>query len=428
MKKLMFFLCVLAICGGAGSEQWTLQALIDTAMVKSALLQDYAYQINSQTVEQERLRAVYMRSQVEVTGEWLFVPVVSRDGGKTAFLWNAQSDTDYFGYDLGESSGHLHAGVHWTQPLLGVFAYKAEHGQAEAQTAVLQHRARLERHQLGRTVTEQYLLCLLSRAQAAYTDTLDVLLEQQIEELSRMADNGLAKQSDLRLLRIEQQTNADARIAAEQAYTQHIADLRAVCGLQADEPVGLPAQDIDIPLTPMADRSLFTETYRLDSLRIEAEWQALRAPYLPQLDVFVNGGLQTGNYDKMYRHFGWAAGLTFRWKIYGGRQQHLRTQQIRLRQAANDTYRSSAERQRRIRVQQCLDTWQQYDARLQTTAQQLAEYDAVLHDYALEMQAGQLSVLDYLLLLRRRMQARQDYLLLLTNRRLAAVAYNYWNY
>ncbi len=66
MKKLMFFLCALAICGGAGAEQWTLQALIDTAMVKSALLQDYAYQINSQTVEQERLRAVYMRSQVEV--------------------------------------------------------------------------------------------------------------------------------------------------------------------------------------------------------------------------------------------------------------------------------------------------------------------------------------------------------------------------
>ena len=127
MKKLIFFLCALAICGGAGAGQWTLQALIDTAMVKSALLQDYTYQINSQAVEQERLRAVYMRSQVEVTGEWLFVPVVSRDGGKTTFLWNAQSGTDYFGYDLGESSGHLHAGVQWTQPLLGVFEIGRAH-------------------------------------------------------------------------------------------------------------------------------------------------------------------------------------------------------------------------------------------------------------------------------------------------------------
>lgn len=423
-------MCALAVWGGASAEpvEWTLQTLIDTAMAKSALLNDYACQIEGQAVEQERLRAIYMRSQVEVTGEWLFVPVVSRDGGKTAFLWNAQSGTDYYGYDLGESSGHLHAGVQWTQPLLGTFAYKAERSQVDAQTAVLQHQARMERHQLKRTVVEQYLLCLLSRAQVACTDTIDSLLAQQTAVLERMAESGLAKQSDVRLLLIEQQANSDMRLAAEQDYTQHLANLRAICGLQADEPVALPAQDTDIALTATADRSRFAEMFRLDSLRMEAERQALRAPYLPQLDVFVNGGLQTGDYDWMYRHFGWAAGLTFRWKIYDGRQQQFRTRQIRLRQAANDTYRSSAERQRRIRMQQCLDTWRQYDGRLQTTARQLAEYDAVMQDYAREMQAGQLSVLDYLTLLRRRVQVRQDYLLLLANRNLAAVAYNYWNY
>lgn len=354
MKRIAFsIVCAFVVWGGASAEQprqpitaqpftpdnvpteWTLQALIDTAMAKSALLSDYAYKIEGQAVEQEWLRAVYMRSQVEVTGEWLFVPVV------------------------------------------------------------------------------------------ACADTIDSLLVQQTAVLERMAESGLAKQSDVRLLRIEQQANNDMRLAAEQDYTQHLADLRAICGLRADEPVVLPAQDADIALTATADRSLFAETYRLDSLRMEAERQALRAPYLPQLDVFVNGGLQTGDYDRMYRHFGWAAGLTFRWKIYDGRQQQLRTRQIRLRQDANATYRSSAERQRRIRLQQCLDTWRQYDKRLQTAARQLAEYDAVMQDYAREMQAGQLSVLDYLTLLRRRVQVRQDYLLLLANRNLAAVAYNY---
>lgn len=361
MKRIAFsIVCAFVVWGGASAEQprqpitaqpftpdnvpteWTLQALIDTAMAKSALLSDYAYKIEGQAVEQEWLRAVYMRSQVEVTGEWLFVPVVARDGGKMAFLWNAQSGTDYYGYDLGESSGHLHAGIQWTQPLLGTFAYKAERSQVDAQTAVLQHQARMERHQLERTVAEQYLLCLLSRAQVACADTIDSLLTQRTAVLERMAESGLAKQSDVRLLRIEQQANSDVRLAAEQDYTQHLADLRAICGLRADEPVVLPAQDTDIALTATADRSLFAETFRLDSLCMEAERQALRAPYLPQLDIFVNGGLQTGDYDRMYRHFGWAAGLTFRWKIYDGRQQQLRTRQIRLRQDANATYRSSA--------------------------------------------------------------------------------------
>lgn len=80
MKRVAFsILCALAVWGGASARQsrqpiapqpltsdnapkeWTLQALIDTAMAKSALLSDYACQIEGQTVEQERLRAIYMR-------------------------------------------------------------------------------------------------------------------------------------------------------------------------------------------------------------------------------------------------------------------------------------------------------------------------------------------------------------------------------
>ncbi|GEM_PF-3417946 len=63
---------------------------------------------------------MYRHSRLEADGAYLFVPVVSKDGGRTSFKWNAQDGKDYYGYDLGESSGHLHGGVTWTQPLLGL--------------------------------------------------------------------------------------------------------------------------------------------------------------------------------------------------------------------------------------------------------------------------------------------------------------------
>lgn len=61
--------------------------------------------------ELQRLKAMYRHSLLEVNGDYLFVPIVSKDGGRTSFQWNARDATDYYGYDLGESSGFLHAGV-----------------------------------------------------------------------------------------------------------------------------------------------------------------------------------------------------------------------------------------------------------------------------------------------------------------------------
>ena len=78
----------------------------------------YRNQTEIEQAELKRLKAMYTHSRLELNGDYLFVPVISKDGGRTAFKWNARSATDYYGYDLGESSGSFHAGATWTQPLL----------------------------------------------------------------------------------------------------------------------------------------------------------------------------------------------------------------------------------------------------------------------------------------------------------------------
>lgn len=110
---------------GQEKHERSLHYYIETAKENSPLIKDYANQTLMQQAELQRLKAMYMHSRLELNGDYLFVPIISKDGGHTAFKWNAQDATDYYGYDLGESSGYFHAGVTWTQPLLGKSSYKA---------------------------------------------------------------------------------------------------------------------------------------------------------------------------------------------------------------------------------------------------------------------------------------------------------------
>ena len=80
---------------------------VEAAKRYSPLLHDYRHQLQIEQAELRRLKALYTRSRLELNGDYLFVPVLTKDGGTTSFRWNAQDATDYYGYDLGESSGHL---------------------------------------------------------------------------------------------------------------------------------------------------------------------------------------------------------------------------------------------------------------------------------------------------------------------------------
>ena len=216
---------------GQEKHERSLHYYIETAKENSPLIKDYANQTLMQQAELQRLKAMYMHSRLELNGDYLFVPIISKDGGHTAFKWNAQDATDYYGYDLGESSGYFHAGVTWTQPLLGKSSYKAAREQAMINEDFANNHIRVEKHQLERFVTEHYLLCLLDKIQIHFADSVASLLEKQIRTVQKLSENGMAKQSDVRLLLIEQQSNAETEWKSiHDTGTDRLKGRSAVCG------------------------------------------------------------------------------------------------------------------------------------------------------------------------------------------------------
>lgn len=421
---------MMLLCWNAGGQEKSdgLEYYIRAAKENSPLIKDCRNRAEIQDVELQRLDAMYRHSRLEADGEYLFVPVISRDGGQTSFKWNAQNGDDYWGYDLGESSGHLHAGVTWTQPLLGGSRYKAAKEASEITRRIVDNEISLEEHQLERTVTERYILCLLDKIQVSYADSVAELLSRQMLAVGKLVGNGLAKQSDIRLLEIEIDSNDEYREAMLQDGRSHLADLNLICGVGSAE--GLNIADISVVETSfLADgSSRFDEKFRLDSLDAAMSLKTYRLQYLPHLDLFAGGGMQTGAFRGWYRHFGVSAGLSFSWTIFDGRQRRLKERQTRLQQQTINAYRENFGHQRNTHIQQCLEELAGFDRRESAMERQIEEYDAVLSAYEKEIAAGQVSVLDYITVLRRLIQARRDYMLLKTNRQLAVVAYNYWNW
>ena len=419
----IFFILSIAAYGQGNS----LFYYIETAKQNSPLLNDYRNRMRIEQDELQRLKVMYRHSRLEVNGDYLFVPIVSKKGGRTSFQWNARDAVDYYGYDLGESSGFLHAGVTWTQPLLGNSSYKVAQEQSRINTEIARNYIRLEEHQLERAVTEQYLLCLLDQTQKAFADSVGAVLVRQEEIVARLVENGLAKESDLRLLAIEREANEELRLSARQSYHTHLMDLNLLCGIE--DTTDVPLVNVGVELhTPYLYNSLFTEQYRLNSLNTAASLRSFNLQYKPRLDLFVNVGLQVGEFTGWYRHFGWSAGLTFRWTIFDGKQKRWKERQVTWQQQSIRTYKENAEYQRQMRLRQCLAELDKYNRRAEILRRQLEEYDKVLSAYAKEVEEGQVSVLDYITVLRNKIQAERDTLLLQTNRHLIIATYNYWNH
>lgn len=173
--------------------------------------------------------------------------------------------------------------------------------------------------------------------------------------------------------------------------------------------------------------SSFWERYRLDSLNTVASLNTFHSQYKPQLNLFVNGGLQIGEFAYAISILD-GVPVYISWTLFDGKQKRWKERQTRVQLNTIETYKVNFQNQNHLRIQQYLTEIQRYDKRKALLRKQSAEYEALLADYRKEIQAGQLSVIDYITVLKSKIQVEKNYLLLQTNRQLLVAAFNYWNW
>ena len=429
MKRFLVIFVVslsASISMSGQTAKYQLGYYLEKAFQNSPFQADLANRKDILKSESQYLKNVYTHSRILLEGNCLFVPIISKDNGQTSFRWDAQSADDYYGYDLGVSSGNIQYGVTWSQPLLGNSVYKAAESQLNVQQEILKNDLKITLHDLERNVTDQYILCMLDRNQIDWADSVCSLLSEQADCIVRLADAGQAKQSDVELIRIEQQANKEMKTACEQSYYNHLMELNALCCIRDTATVDLDRVEIEV--RSRSGGSQFLTKYYLDSLNTVASQSVFETKYKPQLNFFTDFGMRTVSCSSMYRNFGMSAGLSFSFLLSDGRLREIKRHETGSALASVSIFKHNLQMQNQIRLRQCSAAIRDYEERIRLLDAQVAGYDRLLVMCQKEIRAGQMSVFDYITTLKNIISVQRQKMEAEADRELAVNAYNYFNW
>ena len=418
---------VLLMCSTHLIAQKDLSFYIEQAKANSPLIQDSRNQSEAARLEIDRLKAFYTKAQLSLTGAYLFAPIISHDNGKSELVLNSPGADKYSGYDIAASNAGTYQGLlNLNQPLFNGDRYKATAEQTLIGARIFENTVQLTGHDLERFITDQYILCLQDYKQGQYLNSLLGIIDDQKSMVSKLVENGIAKQSDLSLLNIEQKTQQVALNAFRATYRRDLMDLRVLCGIsdttyQILEEIKLqPAEEVGV--------SRFTERYRLDSLNLIATQKVFELKYKPLVGVFGNTGLNAVYAPTIPNRFGLSAGINFAMTLTDGKQRNITQQRTSALMKSTQAYKNFFYSQNKVRKDRILTELKSISERLVIMEDQLNEYQKLLEFYKQELSRGQISVINYVTTLKSLAITQRDFVLLQTNQQLLINLYNYWNW
>ncbi len=427
MKLKLFSLCVFCISFLPVQAQTSLSQYIEAAKTNSPLINENKNLIIANQAEAERIRALYNKAQVGLSGNYLFAPILSTDNGKNRLQLNSHGADHYYGYDLSATNGGAYQGLLTVnQPLFNSKRTELLAEQALVNAQVNLNNIKLNAHDLEKTVTDQYIFCLLDKNQADYQQGILKLLDQQRFIVKKLVNSSLLKSSDFTLLNIEYENNLGLLTTYQADYHRDLMDLKILSGIKDTSTVILDSLALNIRGNNQV--SSYTDKYRLDSLNLVSTQQAFETKYRPQLNAFANTGLNAVYAPTIPNRFGLSAGLSLTWSLLDGQQKQITRRKTNALLQSVSFYKDNFQTQNSVRKAKILSELQSYDIRVKNAQQQLNEYESLINSYRKQIIQAQLSIIDFVNVLKNRSAVQRDLLLLESNRLLLINAYNYWNW
>jgi outer membrane protein TolC len=400
---------------------------IDNAKTNSPLIQDNKNQSEAARLEIDRLKAFYTKAQISVSGNYQFSPIISRDNGQSDFVLNPETAEKYSGYDLAASNGGVYQGfLNYTQPIFNETRFRASAEQALVGAQINENTIQLTAHDLERFITDQYILCLQDYKQAQYLNDLIRIINDQKSMVSKLVEGGIAKQSDLSLLTIEQKIQQAALNSFQSIYRRDLMDLRVLCGIS--DTTYQVLGNIDLQLVEDVTISKFTERYRLDSLNLVATQKVFEQKYKPLVGLYANTGLNAVYAPTILNRFGFSAGINFSMTLTDGKQRNITQQRTSVLMKSTQAYKNFFYTQNGVRKNRVLTELKAVTERLVLLEDQLKEYQKLLEFYRQELSRGQISVINYVTTLKSVVSTQRDFVLLQSNKQSLINLYNYWNW
>ncbi len=267
---------------------------------------------------------------------------------------------------------------------------------AELQKKLANNSSRVTEKELLKAITDQYLM--------AYSDLIDLrfnksfleLYNKENEIVLNFVKSGLAKQTDYLTLLIESQSQ---EILISQLNTQFNKDLmllNRLCGINDSV-----AYELEKPELMVSGNSDITKLpsfiqYKIDSLRIQNNKEAIDIRYKPKISWFADAGFLTSTPWNFYRHFGYSAGVSLNLPIYDGKQRNIEKQKLEFDENSRRMYENNFRNQYTTQVQQLNTEFRALNdmsVRLET---QRKNSDQLMRTLKEQLEAGNIQMTEYI--------------------------------
>lgn len=403
--------------------QYSLEYFIARAVENSPTIKEYQNLRSINRLQGELNRAQNSTFQASLTGDYLFAPYFNNHGN----LITSNPSPEAVGYDINLTDGGLYsAKINLERNILNSHLTGVLDRQIRIQDDNYQYSLRLEKHNLEKQVTDQYLTALQLFRLSRLSGEVVSNLREQLTLSAGLVEKGYSKLQDYLLLKIELQNQSILLDNTRQQYNSSLYQLYALCGISDTSVVALDSVSLKTGAPNV--RSDFIQRYTLDSLTTATEQALFESRYRPQVKLFFNTGLNAVELDRIERKFGMSAGLNVSVPLFDGGQRRLTRQQNRL--ALQSIRDSRLYSERNIETQR-----RNFESRIQSLQQnirgmeeQAEDYQKLLDIASKQLRQGGVSMIDYLTLLKNYIDLRKNEIILEISRQSEINNYNYWNW
>jgi len=419
--KILFVIALFSTAGSSHAQR-NLKFYLDAAFLNNPVMKENLNLIRMGELDKSLKEAQNSLPQISLTTNYLFAPYLNNNGK----IITATPDPKAIGYDAGITNGGLYSAlINIEKNIFNGGLTSALENQIGIQQGLYKYNYELERRNLEKQITEQYLNAYKSLMIYHLTNDVVKNLEDQLEITGELAKKGYAKSQNYLLLKIELQSQQITLKENFQQYKNDILQLNSLCGVKDTQTVFIDSAQIK--MNDAKTDFTFLEKFKLDSLSTANQQELFETKYQPQVKLFFNTGLNAVELDGIQRKFGLSAGIDFQLPIFDGGQKGITRQQNEISISSIKNYKQFAstniENQKKIAVSNIKLS----QNNLSSINEQLNDYKELIMISNKQLRAGDVSMIEYLSILRNYIDLRKTKIEKETNLQLEINNFNYWN-
>lgn len=196
---------------------------------------------------------------------------------------------------------------------------RAQRSQTDADAAVEAGKLEIELYQLDQQVDQLFFGALLIQARLEQNSLLQEILSNNYEQIKAYVYNGLANQSDLDVVRVEQLKASQDAAGLEVTARAYCDMLSWLTGRQITDVDNLAIPSLEEFSGKPFQMGIRPEQMLLDrqQIQLDISRRQIQAGVMPQIGLFVQGGYGRPGLDMFKDSFEpfYVAGIRFNWNI-----------------------------------------------------------------------------------------------------------------